>query len=178
MNNNNIFEFLPFYKKFYNTVQQQSFVDDKSSSIASFIEFPSYVDVLYLRKFAQYFNRLNRKSIDVVYGKRSITDLFFHENKKNVSSSSSRGVVVYTKDYKIFSLLLDFMARSGLNYMVKSVSYINSKKSLSFAELVISLNPEKLFTEHSIKKYKLMSLTRFFIGGFLISMMLKHIFNK
>jgi len=175
MNNNNVFEFLPFYKKFYNNVvQQQSGHGDNKLPVVSFIEFPSYADVLYLRRFVQYFNRFNRKFIDIVYGKRGVRDMFFHKNKKNVSS---RGVVIYAKDYKIFSLLLDFMARSSLNYIVKSVFY-SLQKSSSFSELVISLNPEKLFTEHSLKKYKLMLLTKFFIGGFLISMMLKHIFNK
>jgi hypothetical protein len=180
--NSNVARFLPFYKRFYKTVQGQQLGSDKLP-VVSFIELPSCADVLFLRKFVNYFNRSNKKSIDIAYGKRGVRDIFF-EKKYNrlagslLSSSSSRGVVVYAKDYKIFCLLLDFMSRSSLNYVMKDALCFNVQKFSSFAELIISLNPEKLFTTCSLKKYKLLMFTRFFVGGFLISAMLKHIFNK
>lgn len=183
MNYNSVSEFSFFYKQFSKMVQQQSRGD---MSIVSFIELSSHVDVLFLRKFIQYFNRFNKKSINILYGKGGIQNIFFSlYGRKNYFSSfspeflvsSSRGIIVYTKDYKIFSLLLDVMARSNLNYVVKSVFH-DSQKSSSFAELVLSFNPERLFTAHSIKKYKLLSLSRFFIGGFLLSLVLRYVYKK
>jgi hypothetical protein len=179
----NLSDFLVFYKKFSKTVQQQSY---SAESVVSFIEFPSYIDVLFFRRFVNYFNRFHKKSIYVVYGKRSVRDVFLNlygpkevmlPNNFDYLISSSRGITVYTKDYRVFSLLLDAMARSNLSYIVKNAFY-NSQVLPSFTELMISLNPERLFTEHSLKRYKLMSFGLFFIGGFLISMMLRCSFMK
>lgn len=179
----NLSGFLVFYKKFSKMVQQKSY---SAESVVSFIEFPSYIDVLFFRRFVNYFNRFNKKSIYVVYGKRSVRDIFLNlygpkevmfSNNFDGSTSSSRGIIVYTKDYRVFSLLLDSMARSNLNYLVKNAFY-NSQVLPSFTELMISLNPERLFTECSLKRYKLMSFGLFFIGGFLISMMLRCSFMK
>jgi hypothetical protein len=182
---NGVSEFLPFYRKFSKTIRQQSGSD---KSIISFIEFSNHLDVLFLRKLTQYFNRFNKKVIKIAYGKRDIRGIFsnFYKQEGPFSSvgqdqeplfSSSRGVIVYTKNYIVFSLLVDAMARSNLNYLVKNVTY-NSQKSSNFAELVVLSDPERLFTECSFKKYKLMSISKFFIGGFLVSVMLQFIFNK
>jgi len=179
---NGVSEFLSFYQKFSKTVRQQPGSD---KSIVSFIEFSNYFDVLFLRKLTQHFNRFNKKAINIVYGKRGVRDIFsnFYKQEGHFPPtdqkffSSSRGVIIYTKNYIVFSLLVDAMARSNLNYLIKNVIY-DSQKSAKFAELVILSNPERLFTECSFKKYKLMSISKFFIGGFLISIMLQFIFNK
>ena len=180
---NGVSEFLSFYQKFSKTIRQQPGSD---KSIISFIEFSNHLDVLFLRKLTQYFNRFNKKVINIVYGKRDIRGVFsnFYKQEGPFSSvaqeplfSSSRGVIVYTKNYIVFSLLVDAMARSNLNYLVKNVIY-DSQKSSNFAELVVLSDPERLFTECSFKKYKLMSISKFFIGGFLVSVMLQFIFNK
>jgi hypothetical protein len=179
----NLSDFLVFYRKFSNMLRQQSYSSD---SVVSFIEFPSYTDVLFFRKFVNYFNRFNKKSVYVVFGKRSIRNIYFNlygpdddvrfPNDFDCLMSSSRGIIVYTKDYRAFSLLLDAMARSNLNYLVKNAFYNSHNSQVllsSFTELMISLNPERLFTEHSLRQYKLTSLGLFFIGGFLVSMILK-----
>jgi len=182
---NGVSEFPFFYREFSKTIRQQP---ESDKSVVSFIEFSNYLDVLFLRKLIEYFNSFNKKTIDIVYGKRAVRDIFssfykqgglFSSTGQEFLFSSSRGVIIYTKNYMVFSLLVDAMARSNLSYLVKNVIY-NSQKSSNLAELVILSSPEKLFTECSFKKYKLMSISKFLIGGFLISVMLQQVvfFNK
>lgn len=138
----------------------------------AFVEFPTLADSQIGKKLIDVFaKRLVFKNIEITFVGAHLHKLLMESVSTStipdeVVESSSRGYMVYTKNYSAFILFLDLLSRIRVNYVVKEVVYPDQRSSELFI-LFSSANADKLFTSYTLKKASLVAVNNLYIGTLL-----------
>lgn len=139
----------------------------------TFIEFATLEDSRLGKKIIDMFiNRLKFKAIEITFVGAHLYKSLMESVSTNagipdaVVDSSSRGYMVYSKNYSAFMTFLDLISRVRINCVIKETVYPD-KTSPELYVLFSSANADKLFTSYNLKKHSLVAVNNLYVGTLL-----------